>query len=474
MQDTFAYCPRNPESTVLYSVVAENLETFLAMRQERARPVPAFIEREFKSYLACGILEGGFLRLRCESCGKNGLLAFSCKNRGFCNSCGGRRMADTAARLVDRVIPAVPVRQWVLSLPYSLRFRLAFDSGLMGEVLGIFIHEVFRSLRKRANDNGVPNGECASVTFVQRFGSALNLTPHFHSAVFDGVYACTAEEEQARFYPLRPPNKKDVVAVVERVAVRMAALLEARDGTADAEEPALADLYATSVTRTLATGPNAGQKVKTAGEFQEESFENHGSRCAMASGFSVHAGVGIRASDRKGLERLLRYAGRPPIAVDRLAHLPDGRLSYKLKTPWRNGATHVIFEPLEFLARLAVLVPAPRVNIIRFHGQLAPSAKWREAIVPESPDDEHETDPCDCGDCRSGKKKPRRNYSWAFLMARVFEIDVLKCSDCNGRLKILAAIHPPINTRKILECMGLPSRAPPIARAVSESTLEEW
>jgi Putative transposase len=341
-------------------------------------------------------------------------------------------------------------------------------------VLGIFVREVFRSLRRRASDNGVPKGECASVTFVQRFGSAANLTPHFHAMVLDGVYACAGGEEPPRFYPLRAPDTKDVVAVAEQVAVRVAALLETRDDVAAPEEPAMADLYGASLAGTLAVGPHAGQKVTTAGKFQEESFENHGSRCAMVSGFSVHAGVGIRAEDRKGLERLLRYAARPPIAVDRLAQLPDGRLSYTLKTPWRNGATHVIFEPLEFLARLAVLVPAPRVNLIRFHGQLAPSAKWREAIVPNSTDDGDESDAGGCGDCRTGKKPPGRNYSWASLMARVFEIDVLKCSDCNGRLKILAAIHPPTNTQKILECMGLPIRPPPIARAVSEPTCEEF
>jgi hypothetical protein len=75
----------------------------------------------------------------------------------------------------------------VLSLPDSLRFRAAFNSELMGEVLGIFIHEVFASLRKRARDQGVSKDKCGSVTVVQRFGSAANLHLHFHAIVFDGV-----------------------------------------------------------------------------------------------------------------------------------------------------------------------------------------------------------------------------------------------------------------------------------------------
>jgi len=109
MEDTAADRPRSPESTILYSVVAQNLETFLARQQERERPIPSFFEEEFRSYLKCGQLEFGFLRLYCDTCRKDRLLPFSCKGgRAFCPPCGGRRMADTAAHLVDLVIPAVP------------------------------------------------------------------------------------------------------------------------------------------------------------------------------------------------------------------------------------------------------------------------------------------------------------------------------------------------------------------------------
>jgi hypothetical protein len=157
------------------------------------------------------------------------------------------------------------------------------------------------------------------------------------------------------------------------------------------------------------------------------------------------------------------------LAADRLAELPDGRLSYQLKTPWQNGTTHVIFEPLEFMARLAALVPVQRVKLVHYYGVLAPAARWRASIVPESPEIGPITNDCESGQESKPKNKRPRNYLWATLMSRVFEIDVLKCPDCNGRLRILAAIHAPVNTRKILDCMGLPSRATPIARAVSES-----
>ena len=186
--------------------------------------MPAFLEEEFRSFLKCGIAEFGFLRLHCDTCGKDRLLPFSCKNRAFCPSCGGRRMADTAAHLVDRVIPAVPVRQGVFSLPYALRFRVAFDSELLSKVLGVLIESVFGYLKRRAQDSGIPKAKCGAVAFIQRFGSALNVNPHAHILVLDGVYVAV-NGEAPRFYSIRPPDMKDVTEVAGRVATRHFTLL---------------------------------------------------------------------------------------------------------------------------------------------------------------------------------------------------------------------------------------------------------
>ncbi len=175
------YIPRNPEESILYRAVVAQLETFLERQHLRDRIVPRFVERELRSFLDCGILANGFLRVHCDTCGKDRVVPFSCKGRGFCNSCGGRRMADTAAHLVDRVFPEVPIRQWVPSLPFALRYRLAYDAHMVRDVLHIFVQAVFGSLRRRA---GFPAANravrCGAVTFVQRFGDALNLNVHFH------------------------------------------------------------------------------------------------------------------------------------------------------------------------------------------------------------------------------------------------------------------------------------------------------
>src|SRR5438128_11201038 len=134
--DKNEYRPRNPEESLLYRTIAAHLETFLARQQERGREVPQFIEREMRAYLSCGVLACGFLRLKCESCGKERLLPLSCKGRSVCPSCCGRRMTDTAAHLMDSVFQHVTARSWVLSVPFALLYRLAYYVEMVSRVIG--------------------------------------------------------------------------------------------------------------------------------------------------------------------------------------------------------------------------------------------------------------------------------------------------------------------------------------------------
>ncbi|MBY8598739.1 transposase zinc-binding domain-containing protein, partial [Escherichia coli] len=103
-----------PEQTLLYQIVDEYYPAFAALMAEQGKELPGYVQREFEEFLQCGRLEHGFLRVRCESCHAEHLVAFSCKRRGFCPSCGARRMAESAALLVDEVLPEQPMRQWVL------------------------------------------------------------------------------------------------------------------------------------------------------------------------------------------------------------------------------------------------------------------------------------------------------------------------------------------------------------------------
>ena len=221
-----AYRRREPEKEPLYQILAEHLETFLQQVRTTEHGLPLHVEKEMRAYLECGVLACGFVRLRCEECGESRAVAFSCKRRGFCTSCTGRRMADTAARLVDDVLPRVPVRQFVLSFPYEIRYRLAWDGALISAVLAVFLRVVNRWYRRQAKALGYARGRCGSVTFVQRFGSSLNVNPHIHVLTFDGVYV--DGEEGPEFVPPPPLTDDDVQQIVQTSAHRIIRLCPAR------------------------------------------------------------------------------------------------------------------------------------------------------------------------------------------------------------------------------------------------------
>jgi len=518
------YTRRTPEVTPLYAAVRDELETYLARAHDRERIVPRFVERELRAYLQCGLLRHGFVRARCADCGLDRLVAFSCKGRGFCPACVGRRMADTAAHLVDRVLPQAPVRQWVLSLPHSLRYRLAFDAELCSAALDVFIRSVFISLRRRARARfGVQAriARCGAVTFVQRFGDALNLNVHFHSLVLDGVYLREADGS-AQFRTLAPPTDAEVERVAASIALRLIRLLELRGllaGNPDETDPlardgsTLGELYAASIRHRTATGPRAGRRVARVGDriAADDLEPPRSKRCAMVNGVSLHANVAVPARDRKRLERLCRYVARPPVSTARLAAQPDGRLRYQLKRRWRDGTTHVVFEPGELLERLVALIPPPRAHQVRYHGVLAPAAAGRAGICCDrrlaehsktdssrgqlAPGNDRAGNPIDttsrssarpssrsgnsshaCGDRDSNgfvsAPNPRvpappraRRLSWSALMQRVFVRDVLECPSCRGRMRVIAAIEQPEIAAAILGSLGLASRAPPAVPA---------
>jgi len=249
------YRPRDAEHAVLYRVIDENLDAFLetARRHADAAPLPAFVEQEFREFLTCGVLAHGFARLRCTDCALERLVPFSCKGRGFCPSCGGRRMTESAARLVDEVLPRVPVRQWVLSLPYRLRYLLAWDHLLARAVLAVYVRVLLGFQRDRARRYGISDGRSGSVTVIQRFGGGLNLNVHYHTLLFDGVFYADGATGALDFRPLPPPTDEEVGVVLARIAARVQRLLRRRGvdpGDADVvqadpvveESPALAGI----------------------------------------------------------------------------------------------------------------------------------------------------------------------------------------------------------------------------------------
>ncbi|MBM4261496.1 MAG: transposase, partial [Deltaproteobacteria bacterium] len=422
------YERRRPEETVLHRLVQENLETFFAqVEAERSSGLPEFVKDEFDAFLACGVLAHGFLRLRCSECGCEKLVAFSCKRRGFCPSCGARRMAETAAHLVDHVIPLVPVRQWVLSLPIPLRLLLAAQPQLLAPLLHTIHRAIAGFLVKRAGSK-LSRADTGMVTLIQRFGSAANLNIHLHCLVLDGVYL--NRDGVPLFHEAAPPTVEELEALLAkiitrtmRLLTRLGAVIEEPDQTYLAEtdtDGALKALHAASCTYRIALGPRAGQKVLSLQRLPSQVRPSAPELRVNAHGFSLHAALRWGADQRKELEQLCRYIARPAIANERIKRNRAGQIVLQLKSPYKDGTTHIVMEPLEFMERLAALVPRPRLHLIRFHGVLAPNAKLRSQIVPTAPLEPPSEAPT--AEAPAQKKTPR--VSWARLLKRVFDLDI--------------------------------------------------
>ncbi len=269
----YRYQHHQAEKTLLYQLVSNYYPAFTEYLAREGKVLPDYVQREFEAYLKCGKLERGFLRVRCGNCQEERLVAFGCKRRGFFPSCGVRRMAESAALLVDEVFPHQPMRQWVLSFPFQLRFLFASRPLITGQVLGI-------------------------------------------------VY------------------------------------------------------------RVIAT-------------------------------------------------HLIKKAG------------------YPYKRPYRDGTTHVIFEPLDFMARLAALVPRPGVNLTRFHGVFAPNSKHRALITPTKlGKGNNREENCKTGDCESANHHTA--MTWTQRLKRVFNIEITTCDTCGGTVKVIASIEEPAVIKQIL------------------------
>ena len=474
-----SYVPRDPSQTVLYRVVADHLETFLASldADPDAKGLPAYVERELYDYLQCGILAHGFLRLGCDTCQHEMLLACSCKRRGFCPSCAGRRMAQTAAHLVECVIPWVPTRQWVVSVPVPLRYWMAASQELTAKIHTIIRTTIGQYYVNKAVTRGCERADIqpGSVTFLQRFGSAINLNRHFHCVFLEGVYLDRTDQGlKPRFVKAEPPSDTDIAALVQKISHRVmrtlrqfgyrepslaAAVATGYDPLRD-DAPELAQTLAASVQQRIAFGERAGQQVRRIGSGFGDAGETPtltGPRCASVHGFPLHANTQVPAHRRDQLERLIRYTARGAVSLERLAQDANGDLVYTFTHPWSDGTTGIRLSPLELLEKLAALVPLPRVHLVRYGGCLAPHCHLREAIIPT---------PRQQGVDGKETRTETPYWHWARLLGRMFDLDMATCPLCHrGSLRIIAAItHESVITR-ILRHLQLASVPPPVTPA---------
>jgi hypothetical protein len=383
----------------------------------------------------------------------------------------------------------------------------------------IFVEAIGRWQKQVAKASGILGGETGSVTFVQRFDGALGSFVHLHVIALDGVFTRDAPGGAVVFHDGPAPSREQIAAIAARVAERMLRwmrrrnLLEERRAEERSNEaPDVSPLEACMQLSLLGGNflklDKEGAPLADAEDEKRRRPRTRSPWRAEERGFNLHAGVTVRTGDREALERLCRYGARPCFSLERLSMLADGRLAYRLRKSRTNGATHLVMTPVDFLARLAALVPPPRFPLVRFAGVLAPNSSWRAAVVPggagtgaagmrtnpspqgrkvakrksatRSPILAEHDQPRDVAaappPCVATASRPRTSLGagvvpqpyaridWASLLRRVYLEDVLACP-CGGRRRILSDVTEPVAIVAILEHLGLPARAPPVAAA---------
>jgi hypothetical protein len=368
-----------------------------------------------------------------------------------------------------------------------VRFWLATSRKLTLIVHDIATRMITQHYQSKAEERGIENAETGAVSFIQRFGSALNLNIHIHAIFIEGVYAMS--DGVPVFYHLPGPDNKEVAKVVEAIASRTIAVLRemgylTEQGT-PVDRPEVVDkVFADSEQLTatahasnqmlIAFGERAGQNVRLLGQkvhrigggcgYQEEEAFIKGPRCATVNDFGVHADRTIGQQERTKLKDLIDYAGRPAFSHGRLTlrdpKQPDGDLVYTFKRAWSDGTTSIVLSRSELLEKLTALIPPPNMHMTRHLGVLSSAHRWRSLIVLKPNIKKGFVAALD------GVGDPVR-LSWSILLKKTFKIDITRCVVCGGRIKALAckAITLPEIISSLLRAMGLNHHPPPITPA---------
>ena len=361
-------------------------------------------------------------------------------------------MAQLAAHAVDRLLPHVPYRQWVVSLPFALRMAVAFDRDLLNDVFACATRAILRCVESLGAEKGVA-GQPAGVLHIQRFQDGAQVNPHGHFLISDAVFVSEgpshpSAEARARTMTTRAPTLAEVQTVADRVERDVLRLLERR---ARAGATAESDRVRTILERLAAAKPSAETRLPNQNSGHAPSRAKSPLCARSAQGFDVHAGVTVPAHARDALERLLRYLARAPLPLARLSLRGNGNVVVDLKRTWSRGTVAIEYTPMAFLARLAALVPPPRFVAARTLGVIAPNAALRPLVLPTPPPETPERP--------VAPPRPDR-LAWADLMKRVLSLDPRHCP-CGGTFRIISMIDDPDVIQSIAAALIASGHLPP-------------
>jgi len=381
--------------------------------EERHGPLRRVVPRSVHGYLECGRLLGGFARIRCPTCHDEHLLAFSCRTRNLCPSCQAKRSVLFGERLREEIVSPVSHRHVVFTIPKVLRGLFERERALLGLLARAAYETLRRVLAAAAGEKRVVPGMVAS---IQTFGSYANFHPHIHAIVTEGVFT----HEGAFRSVLWPPS-----GVLEEAFRRL-----------------------------LLAALRRAERLSKSGHEHLLSWAH--------SGFSVHGGQRVDASDAQGLERLGRYVTRPALATGAVTLRDDARVEVATPPDPRTGAASVVLDVLDFVHAVVTQVPDAGKHLVRYYGAYAHKFRGRvraaaAAISPPATPDASETtatrrdaDAEPVVPAEPGSPEALRRSSWARVLQKVFEVDPLLCARCGTPMKVVAWITDPVVIERIL------------------------
>ena len=399
------YQPRNPKASAYYKCVENHFEELERawddMYASRYGFWRTYVMAVIYRYLDCGDLHMGFARVRCEECGHEYLLAFSCKRRQFCPSCHQKRVIEYGEWLLTEVLKDVPHRQWVFSIPKRLRIYFLYDRKLLAK-LSICAWKVMNAYLKSvvSDETGVPGASIA----VQTYGDFLNFNPHLHAITTDGCFLDDGSFKAAPGFIL-----EDLEEIFQYEVLKM---------------------------------------LKKEGKINDAVIENMLSW--RHSGFHVYIGDRITPSDKLGLGNLARYIIRACFSQERMVYVPvedsaDGIA--KVVYTSKDGKSRKVFTALDWLARLTTHIPGRYEQTVRYYGWYSNKSRGMrkqagtdETIPAVMPND-------------MSSKDSRKN--WARLIQKIYEVDPLVCPKCHGEMKIISFIEEFDVIEKILRHLNL-------------------
>ncbi len=439
------YRARNPKKSPLWQCAHRHFSKFERIYPDAYQPrygrLRTIIPEVVRKFLACGDLERGFARVRCEHCNHEYLLAFSCKSRWFCPSCHQKHVQTSAQFIVERVLPPVPHRHFVLAIPkmlrpYFQRHRILLKS--LCTVAKQCITEYLRTALGR--DDGMP----AIILTLHTFGEYLDFHPHVHAMVADGLFVCEpANEGPAGAAAGAPPSTITATFL-------------------PLPETPLTPLEGLFRARVIQLLVNA--KLLPPERVQVLYSWKH-------SGFNVHIGEPVPHENKADLEGLAQYILRNPFSVEKMTmESPGDTIIYRSRLNAKINRNFEVFSPTDFLAAITQHIPDKGAQMVRYYGWYSNKTRGqrnrrlgglatarRPGVSPPPP-----------------ANLPSKR--WRDLIERVWHVNPLRCPVCQSAMHVIAVIDDPAVVRKILRHLALWHDPPPSGSdlATGGCTSEPW